>query len=293
MLILWYSLSIYSAYISYEMGYFEQYAYALLCIFILLAKKIKSPDYFTFLCSALSLVILLISETNAFFICPILFFMNLKKLIKKPYKKSRFESWLIFLFGYLFSIIYCIAIGMTSVPKAQIEKLLTLIKNHASYFENLDEIGEYFYNGRIYESYSNKIEFKVWEWQLKFYMFLILLTVSIIFMSAKQYQKAIYYIVAVIIMMLCLYSLNFIAWDTDRFKFGAAMAVTFFSIWIISESEIKITAINREMFYILIIGTMGMIMIMDYRLGEPEGVTYNNSLAQFISTLRNTWQINY
>ena len=34
-LVLWYSLSIYSAYLSHEAGYFEQYAYVLLCILIL------------------------------------------------------------------------------------------------------------------------------------------------------------------------------------------------------------------------------------------------------------------
>ena len=93
--------------------------------------------------------------------------------------------------------------------------------------------------------------------------------------------------------MLCVYCLNFIAWDADRYKFCAAMAVTLFSIWILKETNIKEFIANKEIIYIIVAGTAFMCMIMDFRLGLFDGAVYNDSLKQLVETLHNTWRINY
>lgn len=77
LLVFWYSLSIYSAYIAHEMGYFEQYGYVFLCGLILFCAKIKSVLKFSILCSGLMFISLLISETNAFLVCPVLLSITL------------------------------------------------------------------------------------------------------------------------------------------------------------------------------------------------------------------------
>lgn len=77
LLVFWYSLSIYSAYIAHEMGYFEQYGYVFLCGLILFCAKIKGVLKFSILCSGLMFISLLISETNAFLVCPVLLSITL------------------------------------------------------------------------------------------------------------------------------------------------------------------------------------------------------------------------
>ena len=101
------------------------------------------------------------------------------------------------------------------------------------------------------------------------------------------------YIVASVFIMICIYVLNFIAWDTERFKFGVAMAVTLFSLWVCVSMDTPKIVLNKDLIYTLIIGSMIMIIIMDYRLGLFDVAVYNNSWTQFKETLQSTWRINY
>lgn len=300
-MVLWYSLSIYSAYLSHEAGYFEQYAYLLLCMLIMGSSMIKSPFGFSGICAAIGFICLLISETNAFLILPTLFMMCVIRFLKRsaeeehPINRKCLCKDLIFLsLINLPSLVYCAVIGKTLVPESRVLKQLELIRSHSSRFERLDEIGGYFYSGsRMPESYTQIMEFRVWNWQLKFYLVLILLTVILVLVAARRYHKAAGYALAIMGIVACIYCLHFIAWDTERFKFAAAMAVTLFSLWIVKEMDGGEMIVNRELIRILIFGTAGMFMIMDYRLGLFDSAVYNNSWAQFKATLKDTWRINY
>ena len=95
-IILWYSLSIYSAYIAHEMGYFEQYGYLFICGIILLCSALKSDIKFSIVCAVLMFLSLLISETNAFLVCPVLLSMSfLKSFEEISVKDSWGGGWLL------------------------------------------------------------------------------------------------------------------------------------------------------------------------------------------------------
>lgn len=297
-LILWYSLSIYSAYLPDEMGYFEQYAYVLLCMVILFPTRIKSSIRYSALCSAIGLVCLLISETTAFLVLPILFMMSLMRVMESPNSKR----FLFLLIAYVPSVVYCLWAGTILIPESQRQKLLELIHSHVdamqlpdSFFLHLDSVAGIFgtNKGRMGINVVGVLNFQVWPWQLKFYLILVILMTTLMLLLLEQKRRAYIYTVEVLAILLCVYCVNFIAWDFDRFKFCAAMAVTFFSLWIIKETDMKKFKISREMQYVLLLGTIGMIMIMDYRLWLFWDRPYNYSLTQLINTLRDTWRINY
>ncbi len=294
-IILWYSLSIYSAYLSYEAGYFEQYGYVLLFLLLLLPIKIKNPMAFSIICTVTNFIILLISETNAFLVCPILFFASLLRLYnddKKGLNLGFLKKLVILILMNIPCLIYCFHVGSTLIPESTILNQINMIRSHANYFERLDEIGGYFYKGRI-PGYASNIEFKVWNWQLKLYLFLIVSVVAMILYSIGYYRKVICYIGSCIFILALIYCLNFIAWDTDRFKFCAATAITFFSMWIVKEIDIRRIVLRKDVVYVCIIGTMLLIMIMDYRLELFDGAMWNNSYGQFKENLQSTWRITY
>lgn len=91
-LILWYSLSIYSAYLAHEMGYFEQYGYILILGMILVSSKDVNWMKFCGLCAALMFISLLISETNAFLVCPVFIAMSFIKIIEEHFKENAVET---------------------------------------------------------------------------------------------------------------------------------------------------------------------------------------------------------
>lgn len=260
-LVLWYSLSIYSAYLSHEAGYFEQYAYVLLGVILLVSSRIKSPIRFTILCAGTGFVCLLISETNAFLVLPVLFIMNIMRLLesrpegRRGINKRHLRKDFVFLVSVnIPSLLYCTAAGFLLVPESRVAEQLVTIRSHASYFEYLDEIGSYFYNSRLPVSYTHVLEFKVWNWQLKLYLALVVFTVTVALVSAKEFRKAVNYLVGITGILICIYCLNFIAWDTERFKFCAAMAVTFLSFWVIKETGGNQIIMNQELFSLLLVG---------------------------------------
>lgn len=297
-LVLWYSLSIFSAYLSHEAGYFEQYGYVFLCIVLISPVKIKGSMFFSAICSGLAFISLLIGETNAFMTWPVLLAMSFIKVIEcvdiKDHNGFKRNIFGIIIFN-MPNVIYCLCTGLIPVSKERIENQVNMIRE-INNFKYLDGVAAYYYEGRMSDfqhvNYVNEIHFQVWDWQMKCYILLPTLTIMAVLLFMHCYRKAFYYLCAVIFIMICTYSINFLAWDTERYKFGAAMAVTFFDLWIIKRVDIKKIIWNKDIAYILVIGTMVMIIIMDYRLELFDNMTYNSSWQQFKDTLQNTWMIN-
>lgn len=292
LLVFWYSLSIYSAYIAHEMGYFEQYGYVFLCGLILFCAKIKSVLKFSILCSGLMFISLLISETNAFLVCPVLLsitllntFENMPVVDFEGGGKRVFRCLIQTICVNIPNILYCICVNYIRVPQEIIGKQLSLIRENSDKFQRLDEIGAYFYGDRTAREYTDQILFRDENWQLMAYMFLIIFTVTLVLIFSRNYQKAFLFIAASGFVIACGYTLNFIAWDAERYKFGQAMMVTFLGIWTFKKIESAKIILNKDLLYTLVIGTLIMAAIMDYKLGLFDGAEYNNSIMRLKDTL--------
>lgn len=308
LLLLWYSLSIYSAYFSHEMGYFEQYGFVLICAVMILPIRFKKNRSYSILYAFLMLVSLLISETNAFLICPVFLALTAYKILtgieqdlrdcsffERGYDKRGLAKELLFaLCINVPNIAYCLWSGLHLVPVERIENVKNMIRSHTHLLDNrLNEVGNAFCYGRTNNTYVSDVNFKVWNWQLLCYLLLIIFLIAAVLIFAGYWHRAIFYVVSTSFMMFCAYIVNFIAWDQERFKFGAAMMITFFSIFIIKDLGAAKLVLNKDIFYICTLITVVMICIMDFRLGLFDGAAYNASLTQFKETLRSTWMLNY
>lgn len=149
----------------------------------------------------------------------------------------------------------------------------------------------FFSQGRARQSFVFSVNFVIWPWQLTCYLLLVGLLVTVVLAAAGRYGKAFFNAVAHGCIVLCAYMANFACGDWERNKFAAAMMVTFFDLWMLKEEPVKKPVRNKDIFYIMLIGTMIVIAIMDYRLGLFDGAVYNTSLRQFMDTLKSTWRI--
>lgn len=183
------------------------------------------------------------------------------------------------------NILYCICVNYIRVPQEIIRKQLSLIRENSDKFQRLDEIGAYFYGDRTAREYTDQILFRDENWQLMAYMFLIIFTVTLVLIFNRNYQKAFLFIAASGFVIACGYTLNFIAWDAERYKFGQAMMVTFLGIWTFKKIESAKIILNKDLLYTLVIGTLIMAAIMDYKLGLFDGAEYNNSIMRLKDTL--------
>lgn len=184
------------------------------------------------------------------------------------------------------NLLYCILVNYIKVPKEVIRRQIKLIRGHSDKFERLKEIGDYFCeDSRTPREYTEQIIFQEQGWQLMCYMLLVIFMVAVVLIFAGYYRKAFAYIAASIFVILCGYAINFFGWDNDRYRFCQAMMVTFLGIWIVRRLDRKRIFINKDIIYILTIGTMIMIMIMDYKLWLFDDAVYNNSIKQLMETL--------
>lgn len=309
LLILWYSLSIYSAYISHEMGYFEQYGFVLICAVTVLPIHFKRNSSYTIFYAFLMFISLLISETNAFLICPIFLaltayriYENIEQALRDGSlftgvfnKKGFIKDIALAIGANIPSLIYSIWSGIYIVPEEQIQNIKDLVRSHTRLLDaRLDGVGSYYSTGRTHmNTYVSDVNFIVWNWQLLCYILLIIFVVSAVLVFAGYWQRAAFYIIASALMMICAYLVNFVGWDQERFKFNAAMMITFFSIWMIKELGANKLVLNKDIFYLCSLTTIVMLSIMDFRLGLFDGAVYNASLTQFKETLRSTWRLNY
>ena len=308
LLILWWSMENYGAYMCNTMGYLEQDGFVIVCIVLLLSNRIKSNLKFSVLSASMIAVSVLISETNAFLTCPVLIAMAVLRILEplddKPFsamekaeRRAVIKDLTIFLSMGMPSALYCLYSAVVKVPQEQIERAMDYIRSYTTIFDqlerpyNLELMGQCFYKGRL--SYTHTVNFAVWEWQLKGFLCLMAILVVVALLYAGYRRKAFWYGVMCVFAAISCYAVSFIAADWSRFKASAALMITFLGIWMLRRIGSEKIKLNKEIIYLMVFGTVLMFMTMDFNLIIYDESQYNTSFAVFSEQFKNSWHINY
>ncbi len=299
-LVMWYSLSIYSAYSAHEMGYFEQYGYLLIIFYVETVHK-HGRYYIAFMGSILAVISVLISETNLFVICPIFFFVGLTELLRQ-----RRELSIKTFFQYILFYIPCGLLGIVcNMYQANLFTILRLLSDLRKFnpgYKYAAGLGQFFLQDRIFWETRKRndgslyfpFSFESIPWQIAAFI-LIIVALMAAFLWMKNEKKVLYlYLTAAFIMFSASYSINFIALDLDRFRYCGVMMILFYSIYICHNSEFSfssafkgIMSYQKLIIGVLLIGSFLVLITMDYQLSLFENSKYNNNPLTLIETLRN------
>lgn len=288
--VFWFALSIYCAYLAHEMGYFEQYGYIVIFIVILFLSKMKNRKALISIVAALMFILLLISETNAFLICPTLLSICFIRIVTDAWKERRSSKKEI-MFLVLVNIpnaLFCVLTEVLGASSEQVSVLINKIRAHNESFQRLEEIGSYSVAGvRASTDYAKAIPLMENTWQLMAYIFLIMFTIGLALFLLGKYKEMLLFIGTSTFIVISSYAMGCLAWDIERYRFGQAMGITLLAIWQLRQIEVDRVVWKKDMVYTLIIGTFLMISIMDYRLNLFDKTVYNDSIGQLVNTLRN------
>lgn len=292
---LWFSLSIYDAFLAHGMGYLEQYGFVLAGIVILLFDKIRSDRSFIVFVTMFIWIALLTSETNAFLICPLLVSICLLRILLYPRNEHRtFKNIMLLLLLNIPSVLYCFIAGRFNASDEQVLRQIERIKTSNIMFQRVEELGGYFHNAnRLTNDYTSNIYFNADPWQLMAYMLLIIFTLALMLVLGKKYKEAAVFVGTSAFVIIGVYLANIVGWDTNRWEFAQAMGVTLLAVWLLRHTYIRETVRTKDMLYTLVIGTMIMISIMDYRmLFFDDAGAYNDSLLKVYHALTDVTRLN-
>ena len=289
-IILWFSLSIYCAYLAHEMGYFEQYGYVVIFFVILFLSKMKNRKALISIVAALMFILLLISETNAFLICPTLLSICLIRIVTDAWKEQNSPKKDI-VFLVLVNIpnaIYCLFSEALSASPEQVAILVDKIKGHNGNFQRVEEVGGYSVaNARTAFSYVKAIHLMENPWQLMVYVFLIMFTIGLMLFLLGKHKEMLLFEGSCCFIVISAYLMGIFGWDLERYRFGQAVGVTLLAIWQLLQVKADKRVLKKDMIYTLIIGTLIIISIMNYRVHLFDGAVYNDNIKQLVDTLRN------
>lgn len=125
------------------------------------------------------------------------------------------------------------------------------------------------------------------------YMLLIIFTLALMLVLGKKYKEAAVFVGTSAFVIIGVYLANIVGWDTNRWEFAQAMGVTLLAVWLLRHTYIRETVRTKDMLYTLVIGTMIMISIMDYRmLFFDDAGAYNDSLLKVYHALTDVTRLN-
>lgn len=148
---------------------FEQYGYVLFFAVILVFDKIKNRKVFVSITAVFMFLLLLISETNAFVICPVLLSVCLIRIVTDAWKEQRSpRNEIIFFFLVnLPNAAYCLFSGKYGISEQQVDKQISKIWLHNENFTRLEEIGYYLTGGeRTNTDYTKSVHLSANTWQM-------------------------------------------------------------------------------------------------------------------------------
>ena len=136
--------------------------------------------------------------------------------------------------------------------------------------------------------------FEVIPWQIILFIVTVIGLVSLILLMSNHKPVLYLYLISILIMEIAAYSINFIALDLDRFRYCGVMMILYFSLYICLKNNIEIVTLlqnsRKELFTIIIIGTIFVGLMMDFRLSLFENSVYNKNFIILKETLTNFQQ---
>lgn len=271
-----FTVSAYPAFIIHESGYFEQYGYVLAAILIEISLRCKFSVVLA-ASAAFSFLAVLISETNAFMVCPILGSIVVFKLLEEK-KIFEFKKLAVIAGSYIPTFLYCIIAGTYRMPVGKCEEMISYYSSREIDFA-LRTSAIYLLNNRTPESTFQYGTLKLFPLQSYFYpLLLIALTGIFLYYSAGKLQMFCYLIMT-FISAVCSYILCITAWDFQRDMLGMMMAVIFLSLyWMQRVREDKIPKRIRILLIILVF--VAMIGLYDFQIPVLDEGCYYKTLEQ-------------
>lgn len=120
-------------YYSFESGYYEQFGILLVIGYIeymvYRQKKKLADNKYIFISAIFMMISLLISETNAFLVCPLIIFITLVQVIQDG---CNLKNLGLFFITYLPGAIYCMIVNFIRVPEEKVMRIIENIKENTS-----------------------------------------------------------------------------------------------------------------------------------------------------------------
>lgn len=220
--------SSYPAFLMHEAGYFEQYGYVLCLILIELA--LRKGYWITLAASAaFAFLSVLISETNAFMVCPILGVIVLAKYLEEE-RGIRLKKLAVTAAAYLPALCLSYIAGTFRMPIEKCEELIRYYVSKGLDFE-FRTSAVYLLNNRTPKAEFQYGVFKVFPAEAFLYPALLILLTAVYLYYSSEKKTVVSYVLFSSASAFCSYFLCVMAWDFQRDMFGMMMAVFFISIY--------------------------------------------------------------
>lgn len=281
-------------YYSFESGYYEQFGFLLVIGYIeymvYRQKKKLADNKYIFISAILMMISLLISETNAFLVCPLIVFITLVQIIQDGYNLKNLG---LFIITYLPGAIYCIIVNFVRVPEEKVVRIIENIKEHTDSVQIakiVDALGLCMYGERSPKELSPTFEPFVWYWPKTHTMIYLLLLIGLVlgfFLCNKKFKEGLIYFITTCLISFFSYCTSLIAWDFDRYWALMGINAFIFSIFFLRTVGKGIGEeknYRKSVFLVLLITAfvIGTYKNKDARYWLMNNGTYNETWNQFI-----------
>lgn len=297
-LIGWFTVCCYGAYYTFESGYYEQFGYVFVILLIeqIARKKDGSQRYIVWSAVYMALSCL-ISETNAFLVCPLLVFITFLQIWKEHGQdwKRCVRVLVKACLMYLPSGVFCVIVNFYRVPEETVQKLIEVVRERTTLFPYLEALG-----GVMYGPRTPVVDwFTPFTWRKPQTFVLIVLAAAILTITFfiafywKDWKKAAIYFITTVVLAFLTYSIVFVAWDFDRYYCCMVVTNLLFSIYILKvfaadgkRSVEPRRGIRRNAtIAVVCAATLVVLSTREAKLWLMDNGTYNETWSQFTEKL--------
>ena len=294
-----FALSPYAKYFLHEMGYYEQFGYVIVIFLFYFCRKYSLLRTYVVpvICG---MIILLISESNAFLVLPIVFSFSAISIANHVDDMKTFLRRITALtLMYIPHAVYCLLTWLIKVPKDKVISLQrhdTALINGFSYynFNIREDVYRYFYGDR-----SNADIWPVqWHFMHKWcWIFVVLLTVYAIYVLYTKKSRNLTRMVSVVCMIisgLAANAITLVAWDLARYYFTIFISMLFVVLFTLkhfvvfeNKEDRKSDRIDMVLLFMMVCVSIGLSW---KRFALFDGAVYNNSWSDAIKLVMQRFQ---
>ncbi|MBO5551996.1 MAG: hypothetical protein J5966_08555 [Lachnospiraceae bacterium] len=292
-LIMLFALSPYARYYLHEMGYFEQYGYAMLSVAAVFFLKKRRLDVYVIPC-IIGFISLLVSESNAFLILPITFMLTLLSIINDSDSESvkdYIRPCAILVCSYIPHIIYTVVVWFIKVPNDLVIKLQDHDRDMVYYgfggynFVFREDVHPFLSGDRSNQSIWPRQLRPVPVWSVVMCLLVIVFVTYIIYTHKKDRKLAVSYAAGTILTGLGTYSILIVGWDLDRFYFCIFMSVFWVTVFIVKKylTDLKMNVVDGFFICMFLLAGAGL---GTNRLQLFDEAVYNEGWLEFLNMVR-------
>ena len=239
----------------------------------------------------------LISETNAFLVCPLLVFITFLQIWKEHGQdwKRCVRVLVKACLMYLPSGVFCVIVNFYRVPEETVQKLIEVVRERTTLFPYLEALG-----GVMYGPRTPVVDwFTPFTWRKPQTFVLIVLAAAILTITFfiafywKDWKKAAIYFITTVVLAFLTYSIVFVAWDFDRYYCCMVVTNLLFSIYILKvfaadgkRSVEPRRGIRRNAtIAVVCAATLVVLSTREAKLWLMDNGTYNETWSQFTEKL--------